>query len=234
VRVTALVPAAGAGSRFGGEVSKQFVRLGDRPVLAHSLSMLDSVFDVDEIILVVPAGQEERCRVECIEPFGIKKVFRIVSGAPERQGSVYCGLVEVSRETDIVLVHDGVRPFVTAAIIQQVIKAAARSGAAIAAVPVRDTLKTVSAEGTVSETLDRRSVFLAQTPQAFLRTLLMEAFEQAFRDGMMMTDDSALVERLGHPVSVVAGSWDNIKITHWDDLQLGERILSSRSGDLSS
>lgn len=234
MRVTALVPAAGAGSRLGGSRPKQFIRLGDRPMLSHTLGILDAAAEIDEIILMVPPGEEERSRAECIDPFGIKKVSRILPGGGERQDSVYRGLAEVPATTDIVLVHDGARPFVNAAMIRAVIESARESGAAIAAVPVRDTVKAASADGTIDGTLDRGSLFLAQTPQAFARALLAEAHERARREGVAGTDDSVLVERIGRPVRIVPGSRENFKITLPEDLDMARRLLNGKGGGRDS
>ena len=131
-------------------------------------------------------------------------------------------------EADIVLVHDAVRPFLTADMIAQVVAAAVKHGAAIVAIPMRDTVKRVGTDGLIEETVDRKSLWLAQTPQAFKRALLEEAHEKALRNGLRATDDAQLVERLGHRVAIVEGSTENIKVTRPEDLAMGESILASR------
>jgi 2-C-methyl-D-erythritol 4-phosphate cytidylyltransferase len=156
-------------------------------------------------------------------------VTKVVAGGERRQDSVRHGLAEVGASMDIVLVHDAVRPFVTVQMIQQVIDRAAEYGAAIVAVPMRDTVKRADADGIVHDTLSRENLWLAHTPQAFRRTLFCEAHRRAELDGFHGTDDAQLVERLGHRIETVDSSWENIKITRPEDLAIGEAILAARA-----
>jgi 2-C-methyl-D-erythritol 4-phosphate cytidylyltransferase len=229
VKASAVIPAAGSGRRMGGAVPKQFLMLDDRPVVVHTLQIFESSPLIDEVILVVPPGEEGRCRREWVERFGLKKVRHCLGGGRERQDSVMAGVRAVSGESGIVLVHDGVRPFVTHSMIRDVIEAARISGGAIVAVPARDTLKQVDADGFIERTLERSSSWLAQTPQAFQTGLLVEAQEKAARDGAVLTDESALVERMGVRVRIVPGSWKNFKITQPEDLALAEGILRTQA-----
>jgi 2-C-methyl-D-erythritol 4-phosphate cytidylyltransferase len=228
MKVTALVVAAGSGSRMLTGVPKQFLLLDGQPIVSRTLAVFETVNEVQEVTLVVPEGQEERCRREWVDAHGLKKVSHLVPGGKRRQDSVYAGLQMISPETDIVLVHDGVRPFVTSSIICRTIEAAARCGGALVAIPVKDTVKKAGSDGRVSATLDRTSLWLAQTPQAFRKPILMEAYQKAYIDGVIQTDDAALVERLGYPVQIIEGAWDNLKITRPDDLLLAQEIVRIR------
>lgn len=228
--VTAIIPAGGVGRRFGQAQPKQYVALADWPVLAHTLSRFDQTPAVDRVILVVPYGHKGRVQEEILTPFGFQKVCRVVIGGEHRQDSVYAGFLALDEDVELVVVHDAVRPLVRIRTIEEVIAAARLHGAAIAAIPVRDTLKRVEAD-TVVETLDRGHLWQAQTPQAFRRDLLAEALAAARRDGVLATDEAALVERLGRPVKIVPGSVDNVKITLPEDHLLAECLIGRHPGE---
>jgi len=227
-RISAVIPAAGSGRRVGNPIPKQFLILDGIPVLVHTLKVFDSSPWIHEIILVVPPGMEAGGRTDWIAPYGLKKIVRIIPGGETRQASVYEGLMKTSPEMDAVVVHDGVRPFLSADLLQRVIEAGREGGGAIAAVPLKDTPKEVGDDGIVRLTPDRARLYLAQTPQVFPRKVLMEAYQKAYADGIKSTDDSSLVERLGYPVKIVEGAWDNIKITTPSDLPLAEKIMALR------
>ena len=227
MHVTAIVPAAGGGTRMAGALPKQYLPLAGIPLLARTLQALRASGRVDSLILVVPPGQEARCRTEILEPFGLH-ADAVVPGGADRQASVFAGLSRIPEGTDLVLVHDGARPFITAEVIQAAVSAAAAVGAAAVAVPVTDTIKVADPDGSVKETPDRGRLWAAQTPQVFRPALLREAHRQALQDGFRSTDDSALVERLGHPVRLVHGSPENVKITTTADLALADHILQAR------
>lgn len=230
-RITAIIPAAGFGRRMGHSIPKQFLLLDGIPVLVHTLKVFESSPLIDEICLVVPPGMEERCRVELLEPYRMKKVGRVIPGGETRQASVHQGLNKTSPEADRVVVHDGVRPFLSGELLRRVLEAATDEVGAIAAMPLKETPKQVRQDGTVLSTPDRARLYLAQTPQVFPRKVLIEAYEKAYADGIASTDDSALVERLGFPVRIVEGAWDNIKITTAEDLHLAGKILELRRGE---
>lgn len=230
MHVTAIVPAAGGGTRIAGVLPKQYLPLAGVPLLTRTLQALRASPRVDSLILVVLPGHEMRCRAEILEPFGLS-ADAIVPGGEDRQASVYAGLQRAKVDTDLILVHDGARPFITPAVIQAVVAAAAEVGAAVAAIPVTDTIKVASPDGWLVETPDRGRLWAAQTPQAFRTALLQEAHAKALRDGFRSTDDSALVERLGHPVRLVPGSPENLKITTTADLALADQILRARDAD---
>jgi 2-C-methyl-D-erythritol 4-phosphate cytidylyltransferase/2-C-methyl-D-erythritol 2,4-cyclodiphosphate synthase len=222
--VGVIIPAGGRGLRFGAGQPKQFLELGGWPVLAHTLSRFDLVEAVDQVVVVVPEGLERTTREKTVEPFGFTKIAAVVAGGETRQESVYNGFLALDDEVDLVVVHDGVRPLAPIGLIESVIDAAREHGAAIAAVPVRDTLKQVEG-GVIQTTLDRRLMWRAQTPQAFDRLILAEALADARRSGFTGTDEAQLVERLGRPVFVVPGVEENIKITSPEDLVLAETLI---------
>ena len=228
-RVVALVPAAGRGLRMGGAVPKQFLSLGGEPLVVHSLRVLQSSRAIDEIILAVPEADLDYCTNDLMKRYGFSKVKKVVPGGLERQDSVRHALEHVPGKTEIVLVHDAVRPFLTGQMVDDVIAAAEKHGAAIIALPMRDTVKQVGSDHVVQRTVDRRSLWLAQTPQAFRRQWLQEAHRKAHVEEVRATDDAFLVEWLGHPVAVVEGSGENIKVTRPEDMVIGEAILASRS-----
>ena len=219
---------------MGGPVAKQFLTLGGRPLLLHSLSVLQASPAIHGIILAVPEREREYCLDHIVTPHGISKVLKIVSGGEQRQDSVRHALAEVSPGVDIVLVHDAVRPFLTGEMIEQVVRQAAVHGAAIVALPMKDTVKQVGVDGVIERTVDRRPLWLAQTPQAFHREWLEEAHRKALLNKVHATDDAHLVELLGRSVVVVEGSGDNIKVTRPEDLDIGEAILGRRAGQIGS
>jgi len=226
--VVALVPAAGRGLRMGGSVPKQFLSLGGEPLIIQSLRILQAAPVIDRIILAVPCEEVEYCEHEIVSRHGFTKVTKVVVGGAERQDSVRCALAQVPSDTEIVLIHDAVRPFVTLQMIAEVVTAARKEGAAIIALPMRDTVKQVRADGMIERTVDRTPLWLAQTPQAFRRDWIETAHRKAHAEGVRATDDAFLVEWMGHSIAVVEGSGENIKVTRPEDLVIGEAILASR------
>jgi len=229
MHVTAIVPAAGEGRRFPGAEPKQYRSLLGMPVLVRTIQALWAAGVVDRLILVVPAGQEVRCRADILEPFDAS-VDLLVPGGADRQASVYAGLQAVDGPTDVIVVHDAARPLVSPEAIRAAVAAATAEGAAVVAVRVTDTIKVARADGTVRETPGRESLWAAQTPQAFRATVLREAHARALADGVRSTDDAALVERLPHSVRLVPGSPENLKLTTPADWALAEEILRRRGG----
>ena len=221
-KASILIPAAGRGERFGRPINKVFTEVAGKPILAHTLSVFEACDAVGEIILVV-GSHELEVAGELVGHFGFKKVRDIVSGGEQRQDSVRNGLEKVN--FDIVAIHDAARPMVTCEIIEASIEEARRSGACIAAVPVIDTIKSASADKTVRDTIDRSNLYAVQTPQTFQTKVIRAAYERAYADGFYATDDAALVERLERKVTIVPGSYDNIKITTPSDLELASRKL---------
>lgn len=220
--MSAVIAAAGSGERMKGKALKQFLLLRGRPLLAHTIQKFEDCDVVDEVVVVVPKGKVAYCQSEIVDKYGFGKVIRCVEGERERQDSVYNGLSAVCGE--IVCVHDGVRPAVSTKLLYECLSAARTFGAAIAGVPVRNTVKRVE-EGGVVATLNRDELWEVQTPQAFKRELLIRAFEDALKDGFYGTDESSLVERLGVKVHMVMGSYDNIKVTSFEDLKVLEVVM---------
>jgi 2-C-methyl-D-erythritol 4-phosphate cytidylyltransferase len=224
----ALIPAAGHGRRMGLEVEKQFLPLRGKPLLAYTLAQFEATLSIDRIVLIVPAGREAFCRREIITSEGLRKITHIVAGAETRQRSVMAGFRCLGEDVDVIVIHDGARPFVTPALIQASIEAAMQDGSAVAAIPELDTLKRVSIEGTVLETVDRRNLWRAQTPQAFRRAILQRALGHAERHDLDATDEASLVEALCGPVRIIPGSVWNFKITAPDDFALAELVLAQQ------
>ncbi|AUS95583.1 2-C-methyl-D-erythritol 4-phosphate cytidylyltransferase [Clostridium thermosuccinogenes] len=228
VLVSAVVVAAGKGTRMHMDKNKQYIEIGEVPVLARTLLTLQKCGRVSEIIVVVNSQDIVYCKQEIIDGYGLYKVKKIVAGGETRQNSVYNGLLDVSQNCEIVLIHDGARPFVREESIEESITAALEHGASCVAVPSKDTIKSADENGFVSGTLDRKALWMTQTPQTFRYQLIMDAHKKAIDDGFDGTDDAVLVERLGFPIKLVMGSYDNIKITTQEDLILGEAIADSR------
>jgi 2-C-methyl-D-erythritol 4-phosphate cytidylyltransferase len=229
MKVAAIVVAAGQGARMGSEIPKVFLPLGGVPMVAVTLRALASVELIGEIVVVVAPASVPRIERVLQESGPPRVPVHHVLGGAARQDSVAAGLAAVSPETEIVAVHDAARPFVSPARVTAVIEAAAAEGAALLAVPSRDTVKLVDDHGVVTQTPPRQRVWLAQTPQAFRAGLLREAHARARQDGVVATDDAALVERMGRPVKVVPGDASNLKITTPADLHWAEWYL--RSGE---
>ena len=227
----AIVPAAGRGLRMGGAVPKQFLALGGEPLVVHSLRVLQRSPAIDQIILAVPQTDLDYCLNDLAVRFGFSKIRRVVAGGKERQDSVRHALEHVPEDTQIVVVHDAVRPFLTEHMVTGVVEAARREGGAIIALPMRDTVKQVGMERRIERTVDRKPLWLAQTPQAFRRDWLLNAHRKAHAEGVHATDDAFLFEWAGHPVVVVEGSGENIKVTRPEDMVIGEAILVSRQSE---
>ena len=222
--VCAVVPAGGTGIRMGGTVPKQFLELNGKPILYYTLKTLQDCGIISELILVVPEKEYDNA---CTDWLGKPEIVtKVVVGGEKRQDSVYNGFCELSPQTEIVLVHDGVRPFLSHQMIQESVDAAREYGAAITAIPVNDTIKRVDDSGLVSQTVDREGLWRVQTPQVFRYELLEEAFKKANSEKFYGTDEGTLIEQLGKPVKVVEGSEQNIKITRPEDLRLSEIFIS--------
>lgn len=222
--VVGIVAAAGRGKRMGQEVRKQYLSLAGKPLLVHTLTRLLQ-YDFNELIVVVTPGEENYCREEILAPYGFNQKTRVIPGGKERQDSVYNALKTLSSETEVVLIHDGARPFVSLEMIREAVNSAYGYGAAIAAVPVKDTIKEVDGEGFVVDTPPRETLWSVQTPQAFLFPLILEAYQRAEELNYKGTDDASLVEREGKPVKVIQGSYENIKVTTPEDLAVAEALL---------
>ncbi len=219
--VAVVIPAGGIGRRMGGSTPKQFLRLGARTILVLTVAHFTRHPAVGAVVVAAPAAYRARTERALRDVPGRARV-RVVEGGAERQDSVWRGMRAVPDDAAIIVVHDAVRPFVTRALVDRVVAAARAGGAAICALPIAETVKRVR-ESLVEATVDRSALWAVQTPQAFRAALLREAHEKARRDNFLGTDESMLVERLGHPVTVVAGLVENVKITTPADLLRAKR-----------
>src|SRR3954471_15391939 len=228
MHVTAIIAAAGAGRRLGAAKPKQLLDIGGGSMLAHSVAAFLSHPRVSDVVVVLPPGQGTLALNLSAggDPSRVAAV-RVVTGGERRQDSVANGFAAVADDSDVVLIHDAARPFVSADLIDRTIDAAAEHGAAIAALQSRDTVKRVDASGAITETLPRETIYLAQTPQGFRRDVLARAIA-AGRSGVEATDEAALAERAGYSVHVVDGDAGNVKITTEDDLAAARARNASR------
>lgn len=230
MKTVAIIPAGGVGRRMGKGIPKQYLPLAGIPILVHTLQAFQCSPVVDEIFLAVPESDIPEVRQVIVEQYSLSKVGLILSGGKTRQDSVRNALEHVSDQHDVVVVHDGVRPFVSGDLIDQAVAAAREFGAVAVGVPVKDTIKRVTAEGWVKKTVEREGLWLTQTPQAFRKAIIIAAYMQAAMEGFYGTDDASLVERMEIPVRMIQGESDNIKVTTSEDLFYGDLILRHSSG----
>ncbi len=229
----ALIPAAGMGKRMGASINKQYLQLNGLPIVARTISVFENSSLIDSIYLVIPEAEIPYCRKHVVEACGFKKVVEIVPGGKERQNSVMNGLSAMRNrvsDNDIILIHDGVRPLVTEAILRESIAVARNRDGALVAVPVKDTIKSVH-NGIVQSTPVRENLWQAQTPQSFRYGVIHAAHLSAAADGFCGTDDSSLIERTGGKVYIINGDYRNIKITTPEDLILAETFLAGINGE---
>jgi len=228
-KVGGIIAAAGRGERMGAPLNKVYLPLGDRPVLLHSVMAFESSGCINTYVVVAHPSEVPFCRA-LLTPYRLRKLAGVVGGGGARQESVANGLKALPEACELVAVHDGARPLLTREVLDGAIRRAREVGAVVVGIPVKDTVKVVEETGLIRETPDRSGLWLAQTPQVFRRELLVRAFDEAARSGFEGTDDASLVERLGIPIEVYRGSYDNIKVTTPGDLVQAEAILARRSG----
>ncbi|UMZ75369.1 2-C-methyl-D-erythritol 4-phosphate cytidylyltransferase [Natranaerofaba carboxydovora] len=235
--VSCIIPAAGQGKRMGTKVNKQYLNLLGKPVLTHTWRAFTRLSFIKEIILVVNKDEKPVCYDEVIKPYNDEInnnkdiIIKAIEGGKSRQQSVYNGIKEASSECSYIMIHDGARPLVTADLIEKVIAEAYIHFAALAAVPVKDTVKVSYENDTgvfVKETPPRETLWSAQTPQAFEKSLIEKAHEKAVKKDYTGFDDCSLVERIGVSPRVVKSSYENIKLTTIEDVELAEKILERR------
>ncbi len=224
-KYAAIVLAAGSGKRMNSQVHKQYLIIQDRPVLYYSLKAFEDSA-VDEIVLVVGKGEEEFCRKEIVDKYGISKVKAIVEGGKERYHSVFEGLKQTS-DADYVLIHDGARPFVNQDIIRRCMQEVQKYQACVVGMPVKDTIKIADEGGYAKQTPDRKNVWMIQTPQTFSYALIYEAYEEMLKtEDTAITDDAMVLERIkGKKSKLIEGSYRNIKITTPEDLLIANVYL---------
>lgn len=223
--VSAIIVAAGSGSRMKAGRNKQYLYLNGTPILAHTLRAFEKCSSIDEVVLVISSQDEAMCRREVLGPNRFHKVKAIAFGGETRQESMYNGLLRVHPKSEIIVTHDGARPLIHPRTLTQCVEETILHGATVVAVPVKETIKVVNEDLTVVDTPKRAQLWSVQTPQTFVKSLLLEAHQKASQDGFVGTDDAMLVERLGHPVKIVKGYYENIKITTPEDLILAESIF---------
>jgi len=231
--VSVIIAAAGMSNRMGSKINKQFISIDNKPILAHTLEKFEKCKYIDEIIVVSKEEEVEYCRKQIVKKYGFKKVTNIVRGGKERQDSVYNGILALNERTDIVLTHDGARPFIKLESIEEGVRGVVEHGACVIGVPVKDTIKVITPLNEVHHTPKRDLLWAAQSPQCFWVHLLKKGYEMASEEGIIGTDDSSLVEKIGQPIKMIMGSYDNIKITTPEDLIIADSFLKDRDTILS-
>lgn len=226
LKISAIIPAAGAGERMGASAPKAFIEVGGKPVVFHAIDRLRHAADIERFVAPVPPGHLEELRRKYASEAKMRSVI-FVPGGESRTESVSKALEVVGEDADLILVHDAVRPFVDEEVVRKTIEAASTGGAAIAAAPCSDTVKEADASLRVRGTLQRGRLWLVQTPQVFRADLLRRAYKEALREGVDATDDSALVERLGVEVTIVPSTSGNFKITTPLDMDLFRLIVEN-------
>ena len=241
---TAVVLAAGKGSRMGGNTAKQYMEIGGKPLVAYALEVFEASPVIDEIILITDAGHMEYVRTEIVEAYGLKKVSTIGAGGGERYESVWKALCTImdqeewedearcrARQEGYVFIHDGARPFVTPEIIARAYEDVVRWKACVVGMPVKDTIKLVDTDSCIVDSPRRSLVWQAQTPQVFAVPLIAEAFARQMKeDCSNVTDDAMVVEaQMGVKIHMTQGSYENIKITTPEDLLIAETMLNKKS-----
>ncbi len=225
--VVAIIVAAGQGLRLQNPLRKQYLPLADLPILAHTLTIIDGCDLVDYIFLVIPPEDMDFCRKNILNPIKPTHPVELIAGGTRRQESVYNGVQQIAPDCDLVVIHDGVRPFVGPDQFTACINGARDYGACILGIPAYDTLKQVDKFENIVDTVARGAIWLAQTPQAFRYDLIKKAHDQARKDGYLGTDDASLVERLGGTVKILRGSRNNLKITTEEDLKIARALLEN-------
>jgi 2-C-methyl-D-erythritol 4-phosphate cytidylyltransferase len=219
-----IIPAAGLGRRMNASVSKQYLQLNGKPILAHTLDAFEKCPLIDEIVLVINPDELELCQEQVIGAYSYTKI-KLVAGGDTRQESVYAGLKAVNPRTRIVLIHDGARPLIRQSVIRKSIEETLKHRATVVGVPAKNTIKVINEDGFVEDTPDRNYLVEIQTPQTFDYDLIKEAHQKALEYGVVGTDDAFLVEWLKIPVKIVVGDYTNIKITTPEDLTIAEAII---------
>lgn len=221
-----VIVAAGTGSRMKKDINKQFIKLKNKEIVAHTIEKFYNSENIDDIVVVIREDEEEYFNKNIKEKYGFTNI-KVAHGGNERQDSVFNGIKMLKKECDVVLIHDGARPFVTDDIIKRSINKANEHNAIVVGVKVKDTIKVVSDNGNIVDTPNRSYLWAVQTPQVFKYDIITKAYEDAYNNTYYGTDDAMLVERIGYNVKMIEGSYNNIKITTQEDLEFGEQILKN-------
>ena len=219
-----VIVAAGTGSRMNADINKQFIKLNNKEVIVHTIEKFYNNKNINDIVVVIREDEQEYFNENIINKYKFNNI-KIAYGGKERQDSVYNGIKKLAGNCDVILIHDGARPFVTNSIIENAIKEAKQHNAVVVGVKVKDTIKVVGENGNVIDTPNRSYLWSVQTPQVFKYDVITKAYEDAYNNNYYGTDDAMLVERIGYDIKMVEGSYDNIKITTPEDLNFGEQIL---------
>ena len=225
-RTAVIIAAAGRGKRLGGNIPKQFLKLGGEYVITKTLKAFEHLDAIDHIFIVTNDDYMDFCK-KIVDEYNFEKVVAIVAGGKERQDSVFNALQEVNRirpGVSYVLIHDAARPYISEDVIMNVLKATDEKGAAVACVAMKDSVRKAAGEEFASESVDRKDYYSVQTPQGFRKSMLIEAYEKAYDDSYVGTDDASIVERAGYDITIVDGDYENIKITTKEDLPIENRI----------
>lgn len=225
MKIVALIAAAGKGKRMNTRISKPFIPIFGNPILAYTIEKFEKCKLIDKVYLTVNSEEKELCSRNVIIKYNFSKVQELVDGGETRQDSVYNGLKALDKDTDIVVIHDGARPLIEETLIRDSIEKAQKYGAAIAAIPIKDTVKKSENNFFINKTLNREEIWRAQTPQTFKYDLILPAYHKAYKDKYLATDDAAILERYGHKVKLIIGSEENIKITTPFDIIVAENFL---------
>lgn len=219
-----VIVAAGTGSRMNMGINKQFIKLEGKEIIAYTIEKFYNNSNIEDIVVVVKEDESEFFKKEILDKYNFKNV-KIAYGGKERQDSVYNGLKLLDEKCDVVLIHDGARPFVSDKIIDKSIEEAKEHKAIVVGVPVKDTIKVIDNDKNIVDTPNRSVLWAVQTPQTFDYNILIDAYKDAFKNKFYGTDDAMLVERIGYKVKMLEGSYNNIKITTQEDLSVGSQIL---------
>ena len=219
-----VIVAAGTGSRMKMGINKQFIKLEGKEIIAYTIEKFYNNSNIEDIVVVVKEDESEFFKKEILDKYNFKNI-KIAYGGKERQDSVYNGLKLLDKKCDVVLIHDGARPFVSDKIIDNCIEEVKEHKAIVVGVPVKDTIKVIDNDKNIVDTPNRSVLWAVQTPQTFDYNILIDAYKDAFKSGFYGTDDAMLVERIGYKVKMVEGSYNNIKITTQEDLSVGSQIL---------
>lgn len=220
-----VIVAAGSGSRMKRDINKQFIKLDGKEIIAYTIEKFYKSEDIDDIVIVIKENEEKYFIENIINKYGFDNI-KLAYGGKERQDSVYNGIKKLNSNCEIVLIHDGARPFVNEDIIKNSIKEAKENNAVVVGVPVKDTIKVVDSDGNIVDTPNRSLLWSVQTPQSFKYEIITKAYEYAYSNDYYGTDDAMLVEHIGYNVKMIEGSYDNIKITTEEDLHFGIQILN--------
>ena len=222
-----IIVAAGSGSRMKANINKQFIKLNDKEIIAYTIEKFYNNKNINDIVVVIKEDEYEFFQQEILDKYNFDNI-KIAYGGKERQDSVYNGIKSLDKNCKYVLVHDGARPFVNEDIINRSLEEVKQFKSVVVGVPVKDTIKVVNNNNDIVDTPNRSTLWSVQTPQTFDYNVIKRAYEDAFNNNFYGTDDAMLVERIGYTVKMIYGSYNNIKVTTPEDIDMGIQILNSK------